>query len=70
MAHTHRVHRKRDGILSGYLTKVFKQLGSKDVEVILSEFNSAEKVPGKESLFEKKQDSYARAQEQTQRRTA
>lgn len=56
--------------LSGYLSKVFTQLGSKDVEVILSELNYAGMVPGMESLLEKKQASFARAQEKTKRRTA
>ncbi len=56
--------------LSGYLSKVFTQLGSKDVEVILSELNYAGMVPGMETLLEKKQASFARAQEKTKRRTA
>lgn len=56
--------------LSGYLSKVFTQLGSKDVEVILSELNYAGTVPGMESLLEKKQASFARAQEKTKKRTA
>jgi len=56
--------------LSGYLTKVFTELGSKDVEVILAELNYAGMVPGMEDLVEKKLASFAKAKEKTNLRVA
>ena len=54
--------------LSGYLKKVFTQLGSRDVEVILSELNYAGRVPGMEHLVGKKEESFAAAQTKTKSR--
>lgn len=56
--------------LSGYLKSVFKQLGSKDVEVILSELQYAGRVPGMEHLVEKKESSFADAQVKTKLRAS
>lgn len=54
--------------LSGYLKNVFTQLGSKDVEVILSELNYAGMRPGTEHLVAKKEESLAAAQRKTKSR--
>jgi FMN-dependent NADH-azoreductase len=47
--------------LTGYLKQVFTQLGSKDVQIILSELNYAGWKPGMENLVGKKEASFAEA---------
>lgn len=54
--------------LSGYLKSVFTQLGSKDIDVILSELQYAGRVPGMEHLVEKKDASLVAAREKTKLR--
>ena len=54
--------------LSGYLRSVFTQLGSKDIDVILSELQYAGRVPGMEHLVEEKEASLVLAREKTKLR--